>query len=230
MTYVGTEDNAEGRPQYIMDVVDPRGREYQLRPVVYKSNKDQWIQHPDVKMFIERDLFLAVSPNLMFEDPSTSQETGGALTLQRGERRVLGDNQYALTFNAFDTNIESDLIPDSTAIAVAAVLTITDLRTDETHELRPIYIVMEDGQQQYIQKRLNQWGLAVTFSGMNVDSGSANLVVEGVRVSAEDWVVVQAHEKPFINLVWFGLFMLAGGFLVSMVRRINDQRQALHCE
>ncbi len=227
MTYAGTELNDEGRPRYIMDIVDSRGRAFTLKPVVYKSNKDQWIQHPDVKMFFERDLFVAVSPNLMFETPEQSAAAGGALTLQRGESRTLGNEDYQLTFRTFDTNVESDLVPDSTAIAVAAVLDMTNLKTGETHELRPIYIVMEDGRQQYIQNRMNDWGVAVTFSGMNVDNGSANLVVEGVRVAAEDWVVIQAHEKPFINLVWLGLFILTGGFIVAMVRRIQDQRATL---
>ncbi len=227
MTYSGTETNAEGRPQYIMDIVDARGREFTLKPVVYKSNKDQWIQHPDVKMFYERDLFVAVSPNLMFETPEQTQAAGGALTLQRGESRTLGNEDYQLTFRTFDTNVESDLVPDSTAIAVSAVLDMTNLKTGETHELRPIYIVMENGRQQYIQNRMNDWGVAVTFSGMNVDNGSANLVVEGVRVAAEDWVVIQAHEKPFINLVWLGLFVLTGGFAVAMVRRIKDQQAVL---
>ncbi|MDZ4700674.1 MAG: cytochrome c biogenesis protein CcsA [Rhodothermales bacterium] len=227
MTYSGTEANSEGRPQYVMDIVDARGRAFTLKPVVYKSNKDQWIQHPDVKMFYERDLFLAVSPNLMFETPEQSQAAGGALTLQRGESRTLGNEDYQLTFRTFDTDIDSDLVPDSTAIAVAAVLDMTNLKTNETHELRPIYIVMEDGRQQYIQNRMNDWGVAVTFSGMNVDNGSANLVVEGVGVATEDWVVIQAHEKPFINLVWLGLFILTGGFAVAMVRRIQDQRTTL---
>jgi cytochrome c-type biogenesis protein CcmF len=227
MTYAGTETNAEGRPAYVMEIVDARGRAFTLRPVVYKSNKDQWIQHPDVKMFYERDLFVAVSPNAMFESPEQSRQSGGSLTLGRGESRILGNEQYRLTFQRFDTNVESSLLPDSTAIAVAAVLELANLSTGATHELRPIYIVMEDGRQQYIQNRVNDWEVAVTFAGMNVDNGSANFVVEGAGVSAEDWVVIQAHEKPFINLVWLGLFMLTGGFAVAMIRRTGEQRTAL---
>ena len=65
------------------------------------------------------------------------------------------------------------------------------------------------------------------FSGMNVNNGSANFVVEGVTVSAEDWVVVQAFVKPFINLVWIGIILLSIGFFISMYRRIQDQRFAL---
>ncbi|MEZ4700744.1 MAG: cytochrome c biogenesis protein CcsA [Rhodothermales bacterium] len=227
MTYVGSELNELGRAHYIMDVTDARGRSFTLKPVVYKSNKDQWIQHPDVKMFYERDLFLAVSPNVMFETEEQSQEMGGAITLGRGESRTLGSEDYRITFKNFDTNVDSDLVPDSSAIAVAAVVDMTNLKTGETHELRPIYIVMSDGRQQYVQNRMNEWNVAVTFSGMNVDNGSANFVVEGVRIAAEDWVVIQAHEKPFINLVWLGLFILTGGFAVSMVRRMKEQQASL---
>ena len=40
------------------------------------------------------------------------------------------------------------------------------------------------------------------------------LLVEGAEADTEDWVVVQAYEKPFINLVWLGLFVLTGGFIL----------------
>ena len=67
VSYRGKDFTPEGRPIYIVDFVDPKGRSFTSKPVVYKSNKDQWIQNPDIQMYFEKDIFVAVSPHLMFE-------------------------------------------------------------------------------------------------------------------------------------------------------------------
>ena len=106
-------------------------------------------------------------------------------------------------------------------------MNVTNLRTSETRQLRPIYLIMEDRQQQYIQNRVRDWDLTVTFAGMDVDTGNIDLVVEGVEVAPEDWLVVQAYEKPFINLLWFGFILLTIGFGFSFVRRLDEYRGRL---
>jgi cytochrome c-type biogenesis protein CcmF len=228
VSYRGKDYTAEGRPQYVIDFVDPRGRSFTMKPVTYKSNKEQWIQHPDIQMYFERDIFVAVSPNAMFDSAQQGDEKGGALTLGRNESRVLGSNEYQLEFVSFNVNVESDMVPDSASIAVGATLNLTRIDTGETRELQPIYIVMPDGRQQFVQNRVGEWGLTITFSGMNVNTGSANFVVEGVDLEPEDWVLIQAYEKPLINLVWIGIILLSCGFIVSIVRRVKDHRFAEH--
>ncbi len=227
VTYRGKDYNHEGRPQYILDFVDRRGREFTMRPVVYQSNKEQWIQNPDVQMYIEHDVFVAVTPSVMLESNTPSDGEAASISLTKNETTMLGNNEYELVFQDFNVDIDSELVPDSVAIAVAARLSLTSKSTGEVRELSPIYLVLEDGRQQFIQNRIGDWGITVTFSGMNVNNGSANLIIEGVKVGAEDWVVVQAYEKPFINLVWIGIILLSIGFFISMARRIQDQRFAL---
>ena len=39
----------------------------------------------------------------------------------------------------------------------------------------------------------------------------------------EDWIVVQAFEKPLINLVWAGFILLTLGFVVSIIRRVQER-------
>ena len=230
VTYRGKDFSAEGHPQYILDFVDPRGREFTVKPVVYKSNRDQWIQNPDIKMYFEKDIFVAVSPHMMFEtgEETTSEANGrgSSFTLTRGDSVALNNGEFSLRFMGFDVDVDSELVPDSAAIAVAAQVNLTNNSTQEVRGLSPIYLVMTDGQQQFIQNRVSDWGLTLTFSGMNVDNGSANFVVEGAETNTEDWVLVQAYEKPFINLVWIGFLVLTGGFVVSMVRRMQDHTRS----
>ncbi len=63
-------------------------------------------------------------------------------------------------------------------------------------------------------------GLTVYFTGMDVNSGAINLTLEGME--GPDYVVVQAYEKPAISLVWIGLILLSGGFLLSVIRRAGE--------
>ena len=221
VTYAGQERSEEGRPVYLLDFVDPAGRAFTLKPVVYKSNKEQWIQHPDHKILPEKDLFVAVTPSPMFD---TGNERPGEISLGRGDSTVVGSDEYAIRFKAFETNVDPALLPDSTEIAVVAVLDVTNLQTRETRELRPIYVIMRDRSQQFVQNRVSDWGFAVTFTGMNVEDGRINLLIEGAQVEAEDWLVVQAYEKPLISMMWFGFLMLTGGFMLSVYRRVQDQK------
>ena len=85
---------------------------------------------------------------------------------------------------------------------------------------------MQDRSQQYIQNRVSDWGLTVTFTGMNVDNGSIRLFLEGVSVESDDWLVVQAYEKPFINFLWFGFLLLTCGFGFAAYRRYADNRHS----
>ena len=130
VSYRGKDYNAEGRPQYVLDFVDNKGRSFTMRPVTYKSNKEQWIQHPDVKMYFEHDVFVAVTPNVMLESANQPTQGASSIALKKNETITLGNNEYRLQFEDFDVNVESDLIPqDSVAIAVAAKLNLTKLDT-----------------------------------------------------------------------------------------------------
>jgi cytochrome c-type biogenesis protein CcmF len=162
---------------------------------------------------------------------------GGEIQLARGDSTVLGEDQYALAFERFAV-LQSgpgmpapasdvpqrvrDQVPDDAQMAVAAVLRATNLETGEQRTLRPVYLVMQDRSVQYIENRVGEWGLKVAFTKMDVNTGNINLAVEGVDVMPEDWVVVQAYAKPFISLVWVGIILMTGGFVVSIVRRARD--------
>lgn len=221
VTYTGRTPNERGRAQYALDFEDPRGRSFTLRPVSYQGSGGEWFMHPDVKIYAERDVYAAVTPK---EATGLGQDDrkGGELTLARGDSTIIGDGQFGMRFLGFDTQVRNARVPEDAQVAVAAVIRVTHTETGEARLLRPIYIVMPGGTQEFIQTRVRDWNLALTFAGMNVDSGEINLAVEGVDVMPEDWVVVQAYEKPFIGLLWTGLIVLTLGFAVAAGRRTKD--------
>ena len=228
VTYAGKTRTPEGRTAYQLDFVDPQGRAFALTPVVYKSNKEQWIQHPDLKIFAEKDLYVAVTPSVMYEDADNeaTQAQNGELRLSRGESTTIGNDAFVFRFVDYDRDVDPQFITDSTQVAVAAILEVTNLETNETRTLRPIWSIMESGSQEYVQNRVTDWDLTVTFTGIDIEQQEVALFIEGVQVMPEDWVVVQAYEKPFINLLWFGIILFSGGFVVALVRRAQDVRMA----
>ncbi len=222
VTYAGREKTKEGYDRYLLTFTRPDSSSFTLQPVVYKSSKDQWIQHPDVKTFVEKDIYAAVTPSAMFAPAEESQR--GRLDLSRGQSTDIGDGAYLLRFVGYDTQVPADLVPEG-AVAVSAVVEITQHATGETRTVRPVYLVLQDGEQQYLQARVNDWNLGVTFLQMNVDNGEVSLGIDGVAVAPEDWVVVQAYEKPFISLLWLGIIVLTAGFVLALVRRVADLRR-----
>ena len=224
VTYVGTEETERGRPRYVLDVQDPSGRTFTARPVVYKSNKDQWIQHPDVTMFAEKDIYVAVSPDVMFEE--RGQVTDDEIALKKGDATLLGDNAYKLVFKDFDAASNAAMLSDTTTvIPVGAVLEVTHLATNETRTLTPRYILNRNTNQvRFEPATAEDWDLTLTFRRMNVDTGEVVLGVDGVQVMPEDWLIVQAYEKPFINVLWFGILLMTGGFGLAFARRVQDMQ------
>ncbi|NNE70995.1 MAG: cytochrome c biogenesis protein CcsA [Rhodothermales bacterium] len=223
VTYNGRDESNETRPEYLLDFVDPEGRAFSVSPVVYKSNKDQWIQHPDVTRFLEKDIFVAVSPNIMLGVDSS--EDGGTITLARGDSATVGSNAYSVRFVDYQLDHDgSD--PADGEVAVGAILDVTDRATGEIIRVTPVYRIDAERRVQVEAESLEEWNLTFAFTAMNVDSGTIDIAITGVRTAPADWVVVQAYEKPMISLVWLGIILLSLGFVVSIIRRQQEQRYA----
>ncbi|MEM1126423.1 MAG: cytochrome c biogenesis protein CcsA [Bacteroidota bacterium] len=227
VTYSGTELNERGRTLYIIDIVDRRGRAYTLKPEVYQSEADdQWIQHPDLKKWMEKDLYLSVTPSAMYENPE-DEENPGRVTLREGGAVTIGNQEYMVRLAALSRTEDPAYQNDSTEVAVVADLEVTNLETQETRTLTPVYRVQTDGTQQFVQYSVADWGMTVVLSGIDVGTGEVEFIFEGVRVMPEDWIVVTAYEKPYISLLWFGIILLSLGFCVSVARRVQDQRLSI---
>jgi len=237
VTYTDKTQTERGRGQYIIDVVDPKGRAFTLRPVAYQGSGDQWFKHPDVKAFLEKDIFLAVTPKEATGIGSEEGPPGGEFQLSRGDSTMLGDRQYAVAFDGFTVlkgpkqmtsstppPAATERVPDDAKMAVGANLRITNMKTQETRSLMPIYVVGKDNSQQYIENRISDWGLRMAFTEMNASNGKASFAVEGVDVMPENWVVVQAYTKPLISLLWTGIIVMTVGFIIAIGRRIQDIR------
>ena len=221
--YVGQQLSSDGNPSYILNFQDRSGRRFQVNPVTYQTRSGQWLQNPDTKHFFSKDLYVAVSPKVMYDQPGQTGQVGEFM-LARGDSVVVGEQEYSVTFERFDLNMDHQGMTASTQIVVGAIVHVTNLSSGETCTIRPVYMVMEDGSQEFEQAVIEDWDLNVTFAGMQVDNETIRLVIEGVTVQEEDWVLVQAYEKPYIFLLWLGIVIMLGGFGLAIYRRVMEQQ------
>lgn len=224
VTYRERDVNDYGRDEFILDITDRQDRSYTLRPEAYEDDDGQWFMHPGVKKFFEQDLFVAVTPRAATGIDDDPDVTGGEFQLAQGDSTVIGNEQYAIAFRGFNLDLPEHEVPDDTRLAVAALIEMTDLETGETRSLDPVYMVAEDRTERYVEAQIEDWDIRLAFTQMDVDSGKANFAIDGVEVMPDDWVVVQASVKPLISLVWIGFIMLSIGFVVALVRRVQDLR------
>ncbi len=219
VSYLGTEPGERGHTRFVLDFTDPGGQSFRLKPVAYESNTGQWIQHPDLKPYFEKDVYVAVTPRQMLDSGNSQNE----LVLRRGQSTLINDGTHQVTFTGFDADVnlssrlnESEV--DQTEIAVGAVLQVTDMRTNLMEEILPVYVIRTDRSVNPVVAQSG--GIGYYFTGMNVDTGEITLLLDGA--AAADYVIVQAQEKPAISLVWIGIILLSGGFLLSAIRRMMN--------
>jgi len=223
--YTGRTVDAQGRTAHDLAFTDPAGRRFEVHPVTYRSNRDQWIQNPDTKHFVEKDVYVAVSPRAMFEEGGS---TAGQVDLARGDSVDVG-GAFRLRFERFE--MAGSHGADTTGIAVAAVVDVENLSTGERRTLRPVYRMGGQaghdhaGAVSYVPDGVADWNLTLTLVGMQVDAGAVRLVVEGVEMPAREWLVVQAYEKPLINLLWMGVTVMLFGFGLATYRRVAEQHE-----
>ena len=224
LSYDGKHFNDRGRTVYNIDFTTPNGKEFRAETEVYQSKTEQWIQHPHVENFADEDIYVAVYPSAMM-DGGGQQGEPGELFLQRGQTAPLDDGAYTVEFVSYDLEPEVEGVEtDSLDLTVGAELRVTQTATGETRTVVPVYLIMNDRTQQFVQHRIPEWDLTFSFTGMQVENDSVRLVVEGAETGPEDWIVVQAYRKPFISLLWLGTIVLAIGFTLSIVRRAQEQR------
>jgi cytochrome c-type biogenesis protein CcmF len=147
----------------------------------------------------------------------------------RGQSKTI--DGYTFTFTKFQKATNSEL-PDSSVIGVHALITIKEDSTGATKSISPLFaVVQKNGKKMSYSPpiALKNWNFAVQFSNVKPMSDEIQLSVSGLKNMAQNdqdaWVVVVAERKPFVSLVWAGIFILMIGFSISILRRWADDKR-----
>lgn len=191
------------------------GRSFTLYPRTQVNETMGTVVSPDIKKQWNRDLYTFVALQHDFEEEYTDWNEKETITLDSvGQRFFIND--YVAQYNGFEkipaVNF-TDLGPKDVAARANIVVYAEE---GYNYKLQPLFVIQ--GQNVARPSFLSQEVAAkITFDSINPDNGSISL---GIQTSSQkDWIILQAIEKPHINILWIGTIIMIIGFIIATRRR-----------
>ena len=188
------------------------GKEHRLFPRVQDNPRMGMAASPDIKRDFSKDLYAHVI-DLSSEDVEWHAPE---------EMRVKANEQfYANDYVAVLEHVEriasiGGTKLDSSDIAVKATIRVQGEYQDYTAE--PIFII-RNRMVGRIPDEIRD--LAVQFTLTNIHPETSEFSI-AVQTRQKDYIIIKAMEKPLINILWIGTFLLITGFTVAIVRRYGE--------
>jgi len=120
-------------------------------------------------------------------------------------------------------------LPDNTQIAVRANLQVRRRASSTSQTIHPLFAIYTKHGKNWSYSpisRLPGQGLGIHFTNINPKTGQLTFRVRGIpKHSKKSWILVVAQKKPFISLVWIGVFVIVIGFCISIFRHWDIERR-----
>ena len=173
------------------------------------------IAHPSRKIYWNRDVYVFTSS---LPDPSNLEPTMHSFQMQIGDTARLADVKLILANMGNFTGAEG--LEQYDVAAAAFVLAIHE---QDTFLARPV-LTIQGRTPGMMSDEVEELGLEVSMVNIDPQNDQISLQVRRVNPKA-DYVIIKAIAKPFINLLWLGTFILTAGFLISIYRRVQENRR-----
>jgi cytochrome c-type biogenesis protein CcmF len=216
--YYGKGDTLEVSPDnfyYEIDYRDPTGQIFTLFPrVQINPRMGGIVSSPDINRRLDKDLYtyVAMVTNPMAE-PVWSQTENFTVSM----RDTFFINDYvAVLDNVVRTEqVEGVTLGEGDA-AVKAVIRILD--KEKEFVVTPSFVIRDRlvARKPEVSKEL---GMRIQFQEINPQTGQFSFAV---NTTQKDYIVMKATEKPLINILWLGTFVLVIGFVTATIRRFRD--------
>ncbi|GAB4409500.1 MAG: hypothetical protein OHK0039_13230 [Bacteroidia bacterium] len=206
------------RTQYGLEFVSQRdtSQHFTLWPEAeINEEMGSILSHPARKIFWNRDIYVYTS--------SLPKEEGTEPRYFSYSLRV-GDTVHvgpAVLFLAEVRNMTGR--PETQQYDVAAAALIYAFAGRDTFLADPMFVI-EDRMPGMVGASIPALGMDFAFVGVQPDKDLIDIQMRFID-PREDFVIIKAISKPFINLLWLGTFILTAGFLISIYRRIGENRQ-----
>lgn len=227
MTYIGYRPY-EG-DKYAFNVeVERNGKKRVVAPTMYYSEFTKGImRHPDLINYLTKDFY--VSP-MSLEEPSQGHEQN--VELQKGAKTTVGT--LGVRFVDYDfSNVQKGAMLEGRDFSIGVELEIQDgakksslkllmKNTPQGPEFPPVSFTAANKSEylftlvRLLPDREDKSRSKVEFTVKLPDDGSTPKKAETL--------VVEASIKPYINLVWMGTVTLIIGFLLTIIRRVDEAR------
>lgn len=203
--------------------------EFTLYPNAQVNPKMGLIASPDTRHYITHDVYTHVSSVPLKEEEHEDHEGHSddenykepqTLTFAIGD--TVSINGYKIKLLTLRNNVPvKDLTLTKNDIAVAAVIEVSNQTKKELAE--PVYIIKNNIPFD-LPKNIEAFGMKFRFAKIDPQAGKVEIVYYQKKDELRDYVIMKAIVFPYINLLWGGTIIMVIGFLLAIVRRIQEMK------
>jgi cytochrome c-type biogenesis protein CcmF len=226
LTYLGYHPLE--KEKYAFHVRVEKGeKEYQVAPVMFHSTyNDGLMRNPDVLNLITSDFYLAP---LSLEQPGQDSVAGmERATFHIGDTRTLGG--LTVTFLGFRLpEMHQAEMMEGKEIRIGARFSVAR-NGGGAAVVEPVRLIKNGEARDGPALFENRYQFQITAlrpdrearQNSTVEIGVLDQMTASAASGAPDILVAEASIKPYINLVWGGLVIVLTGFVVTVVRRVQE--------
>ncbi len=191
------------------------GENFTLYPRIQMNERMGHVYSPDIDRRWDKDLYTHVRT---FPDPDSEVNWGDmdTVALRMGETFYVNDFIAELEDVQRITKISGvDLGEED--VAVKAKIRVLGT-SDQVYYAEPIYLI-KDRMVGRIPDQVDDISAKFTLLNINPNQGTFEV---GTNTTQLNWIILEAVEKPLINLLWLGTLLLVIGFLIAITRRYSE--------
>jgi cytochrome c-type biogenesis protein CcmF len=223
-TYFKTGDTVEVYPEntyYQVEYQEKNGnKKFTLWPRAQVNPEMGLLASPDIKSFAAGDLYTHVSS---IPKPDEEKEWSPVKESLIGIKDTIFINDYVAVLYGLEkaTHVQGvDLNLAEGDVAVQADMKIFGEKKE--YHVHPVFVI-KDKLVGRIPDEVDDLGVRITFN--NIDPVN-NKFSFSVQTTQKDYVILKAMEKPFINVMWIGVFVMTAGFIIAILRRKREANEA----
>jgi cytochrome c-type biogenesis protein CcmF len=218
MMYKGFRVSGTGKDVAIVDIKQNGEEICEAQAQFYWSEFNKsYMRNPSVHNLWIKDLY--ISPIQII--PAESSPDGQMVTLMEDKKLQFED--YSFEFSGYEMNSHD---VSEGEIHIEAIINVQG--SSGNYIIKPA-IHVKNQTKSIIADVLPQSDRSVAIQSIDIDNKAITLIIHSDQ-SEEDappiraeMLAIEITEKPLINLLWFGTFMMIFGLVVSIINRVQKK-------
>ncbi len=227
LTYAGYRPLDNEKFEFMVNV-EKEGKKEVVAPIMYYSSYTEGLmRNPDILNLKTRDFYVA--PLSLEERGSKKSGVAERVQLIKGQTKRAG--QLTITFVEFDFPVDQKAaMLEQREVTIGARLIVRSDDQNEAVEIVPRKVIGSGAQTDSVAVFRGSFEFAISSmkpNRENTNQSSVEIAITDISKRSDDnsdrdVLVVEASIKPLINLVWSGVLMVLLGFVITIVRRVQE--------
>ena len=198
---------------YEIQLTGKTGKKHVLYPRIQDNPTMGIAASPDIKRDVSKDLYAHI---VDLNDPEKA-EWSKAEEIKVTANQEFFANDYVAALKKVERIFSIGTVKlDSADVAVKATISVQG--EYEEYIAEPIFLI-RNRMVGRIPYEIRDLGVQLTLLNIHPETNQFSI---GISARQKDYVVLKALEKPFINVLWLGTFLVMTGFGIALVRRYRE--------